>query len=146
MSKVNVYRPWGNLAKIQDELANIVNRSLYGDDSNVATSQWLPLVDIVENEKAFVLHADLPGVDVKDIQVFMEDGMLTIKGERHSEHQHDEKFYKRIERAHGEFYRRFSLPDTADGEKIAAKSKHGVLEIVIPKKEKDQSRRIPVEG
>ncbi|MDH5396358.1 MAG: Hsp20/alpha crystallin family protein, partial [Gammaproteobacteria bacterium] len=94
--------------------------------------------------KEFILHADIPGVEPEKIDVHMEDGMLTIKGERESESKEEGKNFKRVERHRGTFYRRFSLPDTANAEKISAKSKNGVLEITIPKQEKAQPRKIEV--
>ncbi len=104
-------------------------------------------MDIKETRDAFILHADVPGVDPKDIDVHMENGILTIKGDRESEKKDEREGYKRVERQYGAFYRRFSLPDTADAEKIAAKCKNGVLEITIPKKEavttaQDRCRRL----
>jgi HSP20 family protein len=114
------------------------------ETSNIATSDWVPAVDIKETEKEFIIHADIPGVDPDDIDVHMEDGMLTIKGERESETKENREGYKRIERQRGTFYRRFSLPDTANAEKISAKSNNGVLEITIPKQEKAQPRKIQV--
>jgi len=114
------------------------------EGSSIATSDWTPAVDIQETEKEFLIHADIPGVDPDDIDVHMEDGMLTIKGERDSETKEEREGYKRIERQRGSFYRRFSLPDTANADKISAKSKNGVLEITIPKQEKAQARKIAV--
>ena len=83
-------------------------------------------------------------MDPKDIEITMENGVLTLKGERSTEKKEEREGYKRIERARGTFYRRFSLPDTADAEKIDAHSRDGVLEIVLPKHEKVQPRRITV--
>jgi HSP20 family protein len=76
----------------------------------------------------------------------MEDGVLSIKGERESESKEEREHYKRVERVRGSFFRRFSMPDTANAEAISAKSENGVLEIVIPKQEKLQPKRIQVEG
>lgn len=116
------------------------------DNSDVVVSHWRPAVDIKEEADRFVISADLPGVDPKDIDITMENGVLTLKGERSSETKEDREGYKRVERARGTFYRRFSLPETADAERIEARSKDGVLEIVLPKQEKVQPRRITVQG
>ncbi|MDH5190847.1 MAG: Hsp20/alpha crystallin family protein, partial [Gammaproteobacteria bacterium] len=116
------------------------------NDDNVVTSDWAPAVDIKEEADRFVIHADIPGVDSKDIDIHMEDGILTIKGERESEKKEERDGYKRIERAFGTFYRRFSLPDTANPEKISAKNKNGVLEISIAKQEKGLARKIEIES
>ena len=100
-------------------------------------------MDIKEEEQQFVIHVDVPGIDPKAVEVFMENGVLTIKGERQSESQQNGN-YKRVERVYGSFYRRFSLPDTADAEGISATGKNGVLEITIPKKAAAQPRRIEI--
>lgn len=143
------YEPWSMLSQMYKDMENLYSQtgqlpSSY-EDSAIATSAWVPSVDIKEEENRFVIHADIPGVDPKEIEVTMENSVLTIKGERVSETKDERKNYKRIERVRGAFYRRFSLPDTADAEKIAAVGKHGVLEIVIPKREIAQPRKINVE-
>jgi HSP20 family protein len=116
------------------------------DQSNVVTSQWQPRVDIREAPKRFLISADIPGVDPKDIEIHMEKGVLTIKGERNAETKTEDGKFTRVERVHGSFYRRFALPDTADAEQISAAGKHGVLEIVIPKKAEAAPRRITING
>lgn len=116
-----------------------------GDDqSNVVTSQWQPRVDIKEEAKRFVIAADIPGVDPKDIEIHMEKGVLSIRGERSAESKTEDGKFTRVERTHGSFYRRFALPDTADADQISASGKHGVLEIVIPKKPESTPRRITI--
>lgn len=118
-----------------------------GDDqSNVVTSQWQPRVDIREEARRFVIAADIPGVDPKDIEIHMDKGVLTLKGERNAETRSEDGKFTRVERTHGSFYRRFALPDTADAEQISASGKHGVLEIVIPKKAEAAPRRIAING
>jgi HSP20 family protein len=101
-------------------------------------------VDIKEENDKFVLHADIPGVKPEAIDISMENGVLTVKGEKKTEATTEQEGYKRVERSFGSFYRRFSLPDTADAEAISAKSKHGVLEIVIPKRAAVQPKKINV--
>jgi len=117
---------------------------MFGENSNIVTSDWVPVVDIKEEKGRFVLHADLPGVDRENIDITMEDGVLSIRGERQLEEVQDDAEYKRIERAYGTFYRRFALPDTADPEQISARCDKGVLEVVIPKRESVKPRRIQV--
>jgi len=114
------------------------------DQSNVVTSQWTPRVDVKEEAKRFVIQCDIPGVDPNDIEINMDKGMLSIKGERKSESTVENDKYTRVERSHGLFHRRFALPDSADAEAIRASGKHGVLEIVIPKKPESTPRRITV--
>jgi HSP20 family protein len=143
------YEPWGLLNQLYKDLEKVYAQPSHSTDTDedtaVATSAWVPAVDIKEDEQRFVIHADIPGVDPQEIEITMEGGVLTIKGERKVESQEERKDYKRIERARGTFYRRFSLPDTADAEKITATGKQGVLEIIIPKRLIAQARKINVE-
>ena len=146
------HEPWGLLRQIQQDLNNSLRYAEGGasnpvdsDNSDVATSHWRPAVDIREEKDRFVIEADVPGVDPKEIEVTMENGILTLKGERKFEKDTSGENYKRVERAYGMFYRRFSLPDTANPEKIEARSQNGVLEISLPKEEKVQPRRINVQ-
>ena len=150
MALVN-YEPWGLLDRFQQQLNQLAyaDKSLAGNDneySNVASTHWRPAVDIKEEQERFLITADLPGVDPKDIEITMEDGVLTLKGERQSESTEEQTGYKRVERFSGTFYRRFSLPESADADRIEAKGKNGVLEIVLPKLEKIQPRKIEVKN
>ncbi len=138
------YNPWSLFDQLQRELNMPLNRFDTEENGNVATANWAPAVDIKEDDKAFTLMADIPGVDPDDIEVTMEKGVLTIKGERKSEKKTEEENYKRVERQYGVFYRRFTLPDSANADGIEAQSEHGVLKITIPKQEVAQSRRISV--
>lgn len=143
------YEPWNLLNRFHNEVGRLydelgVSRSSDYDCSNVVTSSWTPAVDIREEDDRFVLYADVPGVDAKDIDITMDEGVLVIKGERNSESKEELEGYKRVERVRGSFYRRFSLPDNANAEKISAKNDNGVLTVVIPKQEKAQPKRIPV--
>lgn len=136
------YEPWNLLGQLQNELERA--REGHANASSVSTAEWAPAVDIKEKKDKFLLHADIPGVKPEDIEVHMEAGILTIKGEKGSEAKTEQEGYKRVERTFGSFYRRFSLPDSADGDAIKASSKHGVLEIVIPKREAVKPKRIDV--
>ena len=142
---------WSNRGMGQDPIRQAFDRlfegSLFqnesGDESSVVTSQWVPRVDIKEEANRFVLYADIPGVNPEDIEVQMDKGMLTIKGERREE-AHENESFSRIERRHGNFHRRFALPDSADPEGISASGQNGVLQIVIPKRPETTPRRIQV--
>ncbi len=143
------YEPLDFLDRLQTQLNKLYDPGLLlgsDEESNIVTSRWTPAVDIREEDDRFVIHADVPGVDPEDIDVTMENGVLTIKGERKTESEEEREGYKRVERSRGAFYRRFSLPDTADSDKINAKSKNGVLEIVIPKHDVVQARKIAVKS
>lgn len=115
-----------------------------GDQSNVVTSQWAPRVDIKEEAERFLILADIPGVEPADIEVQMDKGILTIKGERSTVNREEGENFSRVERAQGVFYRRFSLPDSANPEGITASGRNGVLEISIPKRPETTPRRIQV--
>lgn len=137
------YEPWSLLNQFNRELDTLFTRPNNGD--SVATSDWSPAVDIKESDTEFKILADIPGVNPKDIDVHMEDGVLTIRGERESNKREEKEGYKRVERSYGSFYRRFNMPDSADADKIAAKCNNGVLEVTIPKQEKVQPRKIAVQ-
>ena len=137
------YEPWNLLDQMRRDMDRALDTRT-AEGSSVATSDWVPAVDIKEEKDSFVIVADIPGVDPNDIEVHMENGMLTIKGEKESEKKEEREGYKRVERSFGSFYRRFSLPDTADAEKITAKSNNGVLEVRIAKQEQVKPRKISV--
>ena len=148
------YRQWPVQGdQMQNELRQALDRFFGGgllnnegtaDDSSVVTSQWVPRVDVKEEKDRFVLYADLPGIDPDDIEVSMDKGILTIKGERGSESTQETDRFSRIERSYGSFHRRFALPDSADPDGIQAHGRNGVLEIVIPKRPESSPRRIQV--
>ena len=138
------YNPWSLFDQLQREMNMPMGKFDSDENGSIATANWAPAVDIKEDEKAFTLLADIPGVDPDEIEVTMDKGVLTIKGERQSEKKTEEENYKRVERQYGMFYRRFTLPDSANAEGIEAQSEHGVLKITIPKQEVAQSRRISV--
>lgn len=136
------YEPWSLLNQLQKELER--SHENQNGESTVSTAEWAPAVDIKEETDKFIVHADIPGVKPEDIEVNMESGVLTVKGEKKTEAKTEKEGYKRVERTSGSFYRRFSLPDSADSEAISAKSKHGVLEITIPKREAIKPKKIDV--
>ena len=136
-------------SQLQDEFKQLVERffnlgETTSDESSVVTSQWAPRVDIVEEPNRFAIFADLPGVDPQDVEVLMDKGILSIRGERRSEMDTQNGRYSRIERRYGMFHRRFALPDSADAEGITANGRNGVLEISIPKRPETTPRRIQV--
>ncbi|WP_049620902.1 Hsp20/alpha crystallin family protein [Frateuria defendens] len=138
---------WNAAGALPQEVRHVFDRFFQqeeSDSSNVVTSQWAPRVDIKEEDQRFVIFADIPGVDPANIEVSMEKGILTIKGERTVESGEQSGRYTRLERAHGSFHRRFALPDSADAEGITATGRHGVLEIAIPKKAQTTPRRITI--
>jgi len=136
------YEPWSLLNQLQKELDS--SYEVNGSEGSISTAEWAPAVDIKEEDDRFVLYADIPGVKSEDIEVHMDKGILTVKGEKESETKEEQDGYKRVERSYGSFYRRFNLPDSADGDAISAHCKHGVLEIIIPKREEVKPKKINV--
>lgn len=135
-----------------DHLPHEFNRALSrlfdvenGGQSDVVTSEWAPRVDIREEDRRFVIEADIPGVDPKAIEINMDKGVLSIRGERKTEHKVEDGKYTRVERTHGVFHRRFALPDSANPDGITATGKHGVLEIEIPKRPETTPRKIEIQ-
>jgi len=142
------YEPLNLFNQLSRDWNQAFDKNLYNpdDNGNLVASDWVPAVDVKEEHDHFVIHADVPGVDPETIDVHMEAGVLTISGERHSENVEERKGYKRVERVRGSFLRRFTLPDTAEADKITANSKNGVLEVLIPKHDKVLPRKIKVNG
>jgi HSP20 family protein len=137
------HNPWSLFDQLNRELSAPLKT--YDDEEGaVATANWAPSVDITEDENSFNLLADIPGVKPDDIEVSMDNGVLTIKGERSTEEKTEKENFRRVERQYGVFYRRFTLPETANADKIEAHSEHGVLKVTIPKQEVAQARRISV--
>jgi len=147
---VGYQQQWPGQTMLQDEIKQVFDRFFQvgetQDESSVVTSHWAPMVDIKEESDRFVIYADLPGIDPREVEILMDKGILTIKGERKGESGGQTERYSRVERRYGNFHRRFALPDSADPEGIAASGRHGVLEITIPKRPETKPRRIQVDG
>jgi HSP20 family protein len=142
------YEPWNVVSQLQNEI-NRVFGNLNDTDSNSATYEWSPAVDVREFSDRFQLLLDVPGVESKDVEITLDNGILTVAGNRAEEKSvgangTEQPQQQRIERRLGRFYRRFILPDTADAENVNASGRNGVLEILIPKQPKAQPRRIAV--
>lgn len=143
------FEPWSLVNLMHRDLDQIASRRLglpEGADNGSSVADWIPAVDVVEEKERFVLRADLPGVRAEDIDVNMENGVLSVSGERSQEKHDNVDGVRRIERISGKFYRRFTLPESANPEKISAKSSNGILEVVIPKQPQVQARRITVKS
>ena len=125
------------LRLFQDSLSRLL--------SEPASRPWTPAVDIFETENELVLKADIPDVDPKNVGIQLENGTLTVKGERKFEQENSGKGFHRIERGYGSFVRAFSLPETVDAEKVKADYKSGVLTVTVPKKEIAKPKTINVE-
>jgi HSP20 family protein len=138
------YEPWALFDRLHQQLDHAFG--LNTDSGKSASVSWIPHVDVREEAERFVVAADLPGVEGKDIEITADKGVLTIRGERGSEKSTASDGFERIERARGTFLRRFSLPESADAEAIKATHANGVLEVSIPKRPQEQPRKITVQA
>ena len=138
------FEPWSFIDLLHRDLDRLAGQRRLDGESPV--TDWVPAVDIVEETDRFVLRADVPGVSADDIDVSMDAGVLTVAGERRAEERGEDAGVQRIERVSGRFFRRFTLPETADADGITAKCKNGILEVAIPKMPEVQARRISVEA
>jgi HSP20 family protein len=140
---MNALARWDPFKEMEDRQSRMARlfglvpaRVTIGDKESMTVTEWTPLVDIIEDENEWVVKADLPEVKKEDVKVTVENGVLTITGERKFEKEEKDKKYHRIERSYGNFLRSFTLPDLADGSKVTAEFKDGVLKVHLPKSEK----------
>lgn len=141
------YEPWTVVNRLHQTLDHFFNEALSAPEaSSLPSVSWVPRVDIHEEKDRFVVLADVPGVDPKDIDITAENGVLTVRGERKSEKRETENGFERLERVTGTFLRRFTLPEGANTEQIKAKQTNGVLEVSIPKTPVVQPRRISIDS
>ena len=139
------YAPFRGLSTLQDQVNRLFNESIvrgHGEESAITT--WAPAVDIYETPNELVVKADLPEVEEKDIDIRVENNLLTIRGERKFEKSVSEDNYLRVERTYGSFSRSFSLPNTVNAEAIHAEYKNGVLTVNLPKREESKPRQVKV--
>lgn len=137
--------PFQNLATLQDQVNRLFENPPAGrraENSNLTA--WAPAVDVYETENELVIKADLPDISEKDLDVRVENNLLTIRGERKLEQKVNEDNYLRIERTYGSFSRSFSLPTTVDTESIQAEYKNGVLTVQLPKRAESKPRQVKV--
>lgn len=148
MQAITRWDPFRELEDLQNRLSTLFGRAPVrknGDKEEALTvAEWAPLVDIVEDEKEYLIKAELPEVKKEDAKVTVQDDVLTIAGERKYEKEEKGKKYHRVERAYGSFERSFTLPEDADGAKISAEFKDGVLKVHLPKSEKVKPKSIEV--
>lgn len=147
--------PWRDgssvMEEMRKEMEGLFDRFLapmprMGESSMLETKTWSPSIDIEETDKAFVVKADVPGVEPKDLDVSVKDNVLVLRGEKKEEKEKKEKNFHRVERFSGSFFRAIPMPAETDMEKISATSAKGVVTITIPKKPGVEAKRIPVES
>jgi len=146
MNALTKWNPFRELEEMQNRLSSFFGRTPVrglGEEA-MTVSEWTPLVDITEDDKEYLIKAELPEVKKEDVKVTVENGTLTITGERKFEKEEKGKKYHRIERAYGSFMRSFTLPEGAAGDKVSADFKDGVLKVHLPKSAEAKPKSIDV--
>ncbi len=143
------WEPFRELATLQNEVNRLFNSAFdtpTPPGNGGGARRWMPAMDLVETADHFVLRADLPGLSEKDVKIEVEDNVLTVSGERRSEHETKQEGFHRVERAFGAFSRSLTLPRGVDPAAVTANIDRGVLEVRIPKPETRKPRRIEIAG
>jgi HSP20 family protein len=143
------WEPFREMVTIQDRMNRIFEEAFRANrradsEEDYALAAWAPAVDIYEQDGNIVLKAELPGVDPKDVDVRVENNVLTLRGERKLDSDVKKEGYHRVERAYGSFGRSFTLPTVVDTEKIKAEYKDGVLRLTLPKREEAKAKQISI--
>jgi HSP20 family protein len=141
---LNRWEPFRGAATLQEQVNRLFGNALEHTPEESNLTSWAPAVDIYETEQELVVKADLPEVDAKDLDIRVENNILTIRGERKFEKKVNEENYLRVERAYGTFSRSFSLANTVNSEAIRAEYQNGVLTLTIPKREEAKPKQIKV--
>jgi HSP20 family protein len=140
--------PFRDLLSIQDEMNQVFRRAIgQGGQSEASEGRlWAPAIDISERKDAYIVTAEVPGVRPEDLDVSLEDGVLTIKGERRFSQESSEQQWHRVERRYGAFRRTITLPTRTKADEIEASFENGLLEVVVPKAEEARPRKIQIRG
>ena len=140
------WEPFRELSSLQTEMNRLFNAAFEGPGGGNAAGarRWTPAMDLLETEDEFVLRADLPGLSESDVHIELEDNVLTVSGERKTEHEDQREGFYRMERAYGSFSRSLTLPKGIDPEAVTAAFDRGVLEVRVPKPEQRKPRRISI--
>jgi HSP20 family protein len=144
MRTIARWEPFRGVASLQDQINRLFNESFERTSDDSSLSAWAPAVDIYETEHELVVKADLPDVDPKDLDIRVENNILTIRGERKFEKKVNEENYLRVERSYGSFARSFTLANTVNSEAIKADYQNGVLTLTVPKREEAKPKQIKV--
>lgn len=138
------YEPWDVLGQLHQQINRVFDNQYRSDADSSATADWLPPADVEEYADRFLLKMDVPGVNLNSVNITLDNGVLSISGQREKEAVSKDVERSRVERPHGKFHRRFTLPDTVETSAVHANGRNGVLEVTIPKQPKAQPRRIEV--
>jgi len=141
MATITRFDPFRDLARIQEEMGRMLDEREVKPAESIG---WTPACDVFEDVDEVVIRAALAGVDPKDVEIRVENGVLTLKGERKVEKEEQKDNYHRVEMAYGHFTRAFALPTSVDPEKVHAESKHGVLAVHLPKRSEAKPRSVQV--
>lgn len=148
MNTLTRWDPFKEMDDLQNHLTSLFglgrNRATNGHEEAIAVPQWLPPVDITEDDKEYLIRVELPEVKKEDVKVTVENGALTISGERNFAKEERDKKYHRLERAYGRFTRSFGVPEDADDTKVSAEFKDGLLTVRLTKSEKARPKSIEV--
>jgi len=141
------WNPWNELVSLRERMNRVFDDSLFRSDrreDSLAMGTWSPAVDMFEKDDQVVIKAELPGLDKNDISLDLQNGVLTLKGERKYENEVKEENYYRREMSCGKFIRSFTLPADVDADKIKAEFQKGLLTVEVPKPEEPKPKQIPV--
>jgi HSP20 family protein len=138
------WEPMRELTSLQSEMNRLFNTVFDAPAAGGGLRRWVPAMDLVETQEAFVLRADLPGLSEENVNIEIEDNVLTVSGERNAEHESREEGFHRMERAFGSFSRSLTLPKGVDADAVKASFDRGVLEVTVPKPEQAKPRRISI--
>ncbi len=143
------WEPFRDMLSLQERMNRLFDESFRGsrpsnEDDWALGGTWAPVVDIFEREGTIVLKAELPGIDLKDVDIRLENNVLTLRGERKIDNEVKRESYHRVERAYGTFSRSFTLPSVVDQEKIKADYRDGVLTVSLPKREEAKPKQISI--
>jgi HSP20 family protein len=141
------WEPVRELSSIQSEMNRLFNTFFDTPTagSGQAARRWIPAMDLVETDDSFVLKADLPGLAEDDVNIEVEENVLTVSGERKEEHEEKREGFVRVERSYGSFRRSLTLPEGVDPEAVSASFEKGVLEVRIPKPEQRKPRKVAIQ-
>ena len=140
------WEPFREMEEFQNRLSTLFGRPQRRGNGReeITLPEWTPLADITEDDREYVIKAELPELRKEDVKVTVENGVLTIAGERKFEKEEKKKKYHRVERGYGSFVRTFALPEDADADRVKAQFKQGILEVHLPKNEKAKPKQIEV--
>lgn len=148
MNMITTWNPFRDMEAMQDRILRAMNVSSLRNDAegrqSLTTTEWTPSVDISEDANGYHIKAELPEVKKEDVHVTVENGVLSIRGERRFEKEETNRKFHRVERSYGSFLRSFSIPDDTDPSGVSAEYKDGVLNILLPKSEEKKPKRIEV--